>query len=143
MRAEAKHLPCHCAKRNPAPPFITAICRADTCPNKPIYSVNIRYATHSTYRIESPENIVVATDFAGSAGTGRLPDIVTMNHAHGTHFTLTPDPAIPHVLRGWGTDSEPARHHLEVGDLLVRNVPTDLYRGGAADGGERQFDLRI
>lgn len=94
------------------------------------YSVNIRYATHSTYRIESPGGIVAATDFAGTAGTGRLPDIVTMNHAHGTHYTLTPDPKIPHVLRGWTSNGEAVKHHLEVGDVLVRNVSTDLYRSG-------------
>ncbi len=94
------------------------------------YSVNIRYATHSTYRIESPQGIIAATDFAGSAGAGRLPDIVTMNHAHSTHFTLQPDPSIPHVLRGWTSSGEPAKHHLEVEDILVRNVTTDLYRSG-------------
>jgi len=94
------------------------------------YSVNIRYATHSTYRIESPEGVVIATDFAGTAGTGRLPDIVTMNHAHSTHWTAAPDPAIPHVLRGWSSNNEAAEHYLEVKDTLVRNIPTDLYRSG-------------
>ena len=93
-------------------------------------TVKIRYATHSTFRIESPEGVIIATDFAGSAGTGRLPDIVTMNHAHGTHYTLTPDPSIPHVLRGWGSQGMPASHYLEVADTLTRNVTSDIYRGG-------------
>lgn len=94
------------------------------------YSVKIRYATHSTFRIESPEGIIIATDFAGRAGTGRLPDIVTMNHAHGTHFTLTPDAGIPHILRGWGTTDTPASHYLEAADTLTRNVTSDIYRSG-------------
>lgn len=94
------------------------------------YSVNIRYATHSTYRIESPEGVVIATDFAGTAGKGRIPDIVTMNHAHSTHWTVAPDPAIQHVLRGWGSGGGAAEHYLELKDTLVRNVPTDLYRSG-------------
>jgi len=100
-------------------------------------TVRIRYAVHSTYRMESPQGIVLATDFAGRAGTGRLPDIVTMNHAHGTHYTTAPNSAIPHVLRGWGQGEAPASHYLEVGDVLVRNVTTDIYSGGMlieADG---------
>ena len=33
-----------------------------------------------------------------------VPDVVTMNNAHETHWTALPDPAIPHVLRGWARD---------------------------------------
>lgn len=96
----------------------------------PDSTVNIRYAVHSTYRITSPGGVVLATDFAGRAGTGRLPDVVTMNHAHGTHYTVSPDPSIPHVLRGWPDGGIPAAYHLEVEDVLIRNVPTDIYRSG-------------
>jgi len=92
--------------------------------------VTIRYATHSTFRIESGQGVVIATDFAGNAGSGRLPDIVTMNHAHRTHFTMTPSPEITHILRGWGNGGPPASHYLEVKDTLTRNVTTDIYRGG-------------
>jgi L-ascorbate metabolism protein UlaG (beta-lactamase superfamily) len=56
-----------------------------------------------------------------------IPDIVTMNIAHSTHYTLFPDPRIPHVLHGWS--DEPggrAEHFLTVGDVLVRNVTTDI-----------------
>ena len=89
-------------------------------------SVDIEYVTHSTFRITTPEGIVVATDFAGYAGAGPAPQVATMNHAHGTHYTDFPDPAIKHVLRGWNPAGGPAEHHLHVGDLLVRNVPTDI-----------------
>ena len=93
-------------------------------------TVNIRYATHSTFRIESPEGIIIATDYNGRAGTGRLPDIVTMNHAHGTHWTAYPQNEIGNVLRGWGDGEKPASHYLELADRLTRNVTTDIMRGG-------------
>jgi L-ascorbate metabolism protein UlaG (beta-lactamase superfamily) len=70
------------------------------------------------------------TDYAGYSG-GILPDAVTMNRAHTSHFTDAPDPAIKHVLRGWNPDGGPAVHDLEVGDIRVRNVTTDI-RGGMA-----------
>lgn len=38
-----------------------------------------------------------------------------MNKAHSSHHTLSPDPAIPHVLHGWGTrPDESADHDLEL-----------------------------
>jgi L-ascorbate metabolism protein UlaG (beta-lactamase superfamily) len=88
--------------------------------------VRITFVGHATFRIESPGGVVIATDFAGFAGQGRLPDIVTMNHAHSTHYTNFPDPAIKHVLRGWNPAGGAARHNLSAGDVLVRNVTTDI-----------------
>lgn len=96
--------------------------------------VHIEYVTHSTFRITTPQGIVVATDYSGYAGAGPAPHIVTMNHAHETHYTDYPDPAIKHVLRGWNPAGGPADHHLHVGDLLVRNVSTDIRSwGGLAE----------
>lgn len=88
--------------------------------------VELEYVTHSTFRLRTPGGIVAATDYAGFAGGGRVPDIATMNHAHETHYTDFPDPAIRHVLRGWNPDGGAADHHLHMGDLLVRNVTTDI-----------------
>lgn len=97
--------------------------------------VEIEFITHSTFRIRTPAGVVAATDYAGYAGPGRAPDIATMNHAHQTHYTDFPDPAIAHVLRGWNPAGDgPAEHHLHVGDLLVRNVTTDIRsRGGLVE----------
>jgi len=93
--------------------------------------VEITYVTHSTFRLQSPAGVIIATDYAGSFGAGGTPDIVTMNHAHETHFTDYPDPAIPHVLRGWNPLGDgPAKHRVVVGDVLVRNVATDIRRAG-------------
>jgi L-ascorbate metabolism protein UlaG (beta-lactamase superfamily) len=88
--------------------------------------VRITYIGHSTFVIESPKGIRAATDYAGWHGTGPIPDVVTMNHAHETHYTDHPDPAIKHVLRGWNPDGGWAEHNLTVGDMYVRNVPTNI-----------------
>ena len=96
----------------------------------------ITYVTHSTYVIESPDGVTIATDYAGYSGAFQ-PDIVTMNKAHGSHYTLNPDPSIPHVLPGWDPEGAgPARHRLFEGDVYVRNVPTDIrsWSGMEADG---------
>ena len=65
---------------------------------------------------------------AAPTRTGRLPDVVTMNRAHGTHYTLFPDPEIPHVLHGWGDDGQPAKIAQRIGDVYIRNVTTDIRR---------------
>jgi L-ascorbate metabolism protein UlaG (beta-lactamase superfamily) len=99
--------------------------------------VRITYAGHSTFLIESPQLVRVATDYNDYVRTPVLPDIVTMNHAHSTHFTDRPDPAIKHVLRGWGpSPDQPARHDVQVKDVRVRNVPTNL-RNRMSGGTER------
>jgi L-ascorbate metabolism protein UlaG (beta-lactamase superfamily) len=90
--------------------------------------VAITYAGHSTYYIDTPGGVRIATDYSGAYGTGRLPDVVTMNRAHGTHYTLFPDSKIPHVLHGWGEDGQPAKIVQRVGDVLIRNVTTDIRR---------------
>lgn len=89
-------------------------------------TVTITYVGHSTYQIETPGNVVIATDYNGVYRPPRLPTLVTMNRAHSTHYTLNPDPRIQHVLHGWTDDGSPARHDVTVGDVLVRNVTTDI-----------------
>jgi L-ascorbate metabolism protein UlaG (beta-lactamase superfamily) len=90
--------------------------------------VAITYAGHSTYYIDTPGGVRIATDFSGAYTTGRLPDVVTMNRAHGTHYSLFPDPRIPHVLHGWGEGGAPAHVSQRVGDVFIRNVTTDIRR---------------
>ncbi len=90
--------------------------------------VAITYAGHSTYYIDTPGGVRIATDFSGAYTTGRLPDVVTMNRAHGTHYTLFPDPRIPHVLHGWGDHGQPAKIAERIGDVFIRNVTTDIRR---------------
>ena len=90
--------------------------------------VAITYAGHSTYYIDTPGGVRIATDYSGAYRTGRLPDVVTMNRAHGTHYTLFPDTHIPHVLHGWGDDGQPAHVAQRIGDVYIRNVTTDIRR---------------
>src|SRR3954454_22635537 len=90
--------------------------------------VAITYAGHSTYYIDTPGGVRIATDYSGAYTTWRVPDVVTMNRAHGTHYTLLPDPRIPHVLHGWGEHGEPAKIALRVSDVFIRNVTTDIRR---------------
>lgn len=90
--------------------------------------VVITFVGHSTFQIDTPGGISIATDFNGWLRTSRIPDVVTMNKAHSSHYTLNPDPAIGAVLQGWNEaePGQPVDHQLVVGDAYVRNVPTDI-----------------
>ena len=101
--------------------------------------VLIRYLQHASFAIVTAEGIVAVTDYTGLVGTADLvPDVVTMNNSHGTHWTPDPDPRIPHVLDGWPGSRGPADHRLDLGSMLVRNVTTDTRgpfgEGARADG---------
>jgi L-ascorbate metabolism protein UlaG (beta-lactamase superfamily) len=96
----------------------------------------ISFVGHATFRIETAQGIVAVTDYSGNAG-GTTPDVVTMNRAHSSHYTTSPDPAIKHILRGWGEDGALAQHNFELSDLRIRNVTTDIRQGASqriADG---------
>src|SRR5215469_9767954 len=90
--------------------------------------VAITYGGHSTYFIDTPGGLRIATDYSGAYQIGRLPDVVTMNRAHSTHYTLFPDKRIPHVLHGWRDDGQPAQIAERIGDVFIRNVTTDIRR---------------
>jgi L-ascorbate metabolism protein UlaG (beta-lactamase superfamily) len=108
--------------------------------------VRISYAGHSTFLIESPQLVRIATDYNDYVRPPVLPDIITMNHAHDTHYTDRPDPAIKYVLRGWGqSESQPARHDITVKDVRVRNVPTNIrnWNGGTERNGNSIFIFEI
>ena len=121
-----------------APRYSECLAMADAAPHATPVSlvrtaaktdeVAITYAGHSTYYIDTPGGVRIATDYNGAYTTGRMPDIVTMNRAHGTHYTLFPDPRIPHVLHGWVEDGHPAKITERIGDVLIRNVTTDIRR---------------
>src|SRR6266705_1958378 len=108
--------------------------------------VRVTYAGHSTFLIESPRLVRIATDYNDYVRPPVTPDIVTMNHAHTTHYTDRPDPAIKHVLRGWGpTPEQPARHDMTLRDVRVRNVPTNIrdWRGGTERHGNSIFIFEL
>ena len=89
--------------------------------------VRLTFLGHATFLIESPQLVRIATDYNDDVKSPLVPDIVTMNHAHDTHYTDRPDPAIKYVLRGWGeTPDQPANWDLKYRDVRVRNVPTNI-----------------
>ncbi len=102
--------------------------------------VRISYIGHSTFLIESPLLVRIATDYNDYVKPPVLPDIATMNHAHTTHYTDHPDPGIKYVLRGWAEDEKPARVDLQYKDVRVRNVPTNIRR---FDGGTEMYGNSI
>ena len=105
----------------------------------------LTYIGHSTFLIESPQLVRIATDYNDYVRPPVLPDIATMNHAHSTHYTLTPDPGIKYVLHGWADDEKPARIDLQFKDVRVRNVPTNIrtFDGGTERHGNSIFIFEV
>ncbi|MGC2643623.1 MAG: MBL fold metallo-hydrolase [Pseudolabrys sp.] len=107
--------------------------------------VRITYVGHSTFLIESPQLVRVATDYNDYVKPAVLPDIATMNHAHSTHYSLSPDPGVKYVLHGWVDDEKPARVDLQYKDVRVRNVPTNIrtFDGGTERHGNSIFIFEV
>ena len=107
--------------------------------------VRITYVGHATFLIESPTLVRIATDYNDFVRPPVTPDIITMNHAHSTHYTDHPDPAIKHVLRGWRDDGAPADHDVTLGDVRVRSVSTNIrdWGGGTERNGNSIFVFEI
>jgi L-ascorbate metabolism protein UlaG (beta-lactamase superfamily) len=112
------------------PPFRPLVRRVALKPDE----VRLTYIGHSTFLIESPQLVRIATDYNGYVKPPVIPDVVTMNHAHSTHYTDSPEPEIKLVLRGWSQEfGKPARIDQQFKDVRIRNVPTNIrsYYGSA------------
>lgn len=106
-------------------------------PRLPEGTVRIRYLDHAMFAIESPGGVMAITDYNGKTGNPDVvPGIVTMNNYHDTHFTDHPDPRIPVVIKGWGPPGQPAQVDLDLGEMRIRNVTTDL-RGPFGEGARK------
>ncbi|MGQ7792744.1 MBL fold metallo-hydrolase [Faunimonas sp. B44] len=107
--------------------------------------VTIRFVGHATFLITTPAGVTIATDYSGHAGPGVVPRVVTMNLAHSSHNTANPDPRIEHVLRGWNPAGGRAEHHLQVEDVLIRNVSTDIrsWEAGRVPDGNSIFIFEV
>lgn len=120
--------PSHCFAIADASPELTYI-RPASWPSPPDdeFSVKLSYIDHSMYLIQTHGGLNVVTDYTGFVGdTGLIPDVVTMNNAHDSHWTAFPHPDIPNVLPGWRQEGAPAEYYLDLGEMLVRNVTTDI-----------------
>ncbi|MEL6167223.1 MAG: MBL fold metallo-hydrolase [Pseudomonadota bacterium] len=122
--------PSHCIAIADAAPGIEFVQHVSFQEAVEPFSVRLTYIDHAMFLIQTEGGLSAVTDYAGFIGvTDFTPDVVTMNNSHSTHWTAVPDPGIPHVLEGWGSSGEPADHHLDLGEMLVRNVPTDARSG--------------
>ena len=118
--------PSHCIALADAAPGIAYVTQA-SLPEVAPETVHLHYIAHAAFLIRSHGGINIVTDYTGFTGTlPMIPDVVTMNHAHDSHWTAFPDPAIPHVLPGWGEFGQGIEHHLDLGEVLIRNVSTDI-----------------
>jgi L-ascorbate metabolism protein UlaG (beta-lactamase superfamily) len=107
-------------------------------------AVRLTFLGHSSFWIESAAGATAVTDFNGTILPPEIPDIVTMNNAHSTHYTDYVDPAIKHVLRGWDPKGGVALHDLTELDMHVRNVPTNVRDlGGVRTNGNSIFVFEV
>jgi hypothetical protein len=88
-------IPSHCIALAQGVPGVDVIRKASFGAPLAEGRVRITYVDHATFLIETPGGLVAATDYTGYLGTSDVvPDVVTMNNAHGTHWTDSPDPRI-------------------------------------------------
>lgn len=128
--------PSHCIAVADAAPGIEYLHKASwNAPLPDDYTVRLHYIAHASFLIRTPGGLNAITDFTGFYGsTEMIPDVVTMNHAHDTHWTPFPDPAIPHALPGWGAEfGQGIDHYLDLGEMVVRNVSTDIRSGRSVE----------
>ena len=138
--------PSHCLAIADATPGAAFIQKASWSEPVPTFNVRIHYVSRATFLIQTPGGMNIAAAITGFLGnTTLIPDVVTMNHAHETHWTANPDPAIPNVLPGWGPFGEGIDHHLDLGEVLVRNVSTDIRSqwSGVEENGNSIFIFEI
>ena len=138
--------PSHCIAIADANPWMQYVHKASWTDPVPDYSVRLHYISHASFLLQTQGGLNAVTDFTGFIGnTTLIPDVVTMNHAHDTHWTANPDPAIVHPLNGWGEFGEGIDHYLDLGEMLVRNVSTDIRSGfgGVEENGNSIFVFEV
>ena len=134
--------PSHCIAVAEAAPGLEYLHKASWTEPLEEFAVRLTYINHSMFLLQTHGGLSAVTDYTGFIGTvDFVPDVVTMNNAHSTHWTANPDPRVPHVLPGWPEEGVPADHYLELGEMLVRNVTTDIRSGygGRVDNGNSIF----
>ena len=129
--------PSHCFAIAEMTPEMTFVRKASwNAPIEDEFTVRLSYINHSMYLIQTHGGLNAITDYTGFTGdVSLIPDVVTMNNAHSSHWTGFPHPDIPNVLPGWQQDGKPADYYLDLGEMLVRNATTDIrdrFGGGVA-----------
>jgi L-ascorbate metabolism protein UlaG (beta-lactamase superfamily) len=88
--------------------------------------VGITYVGHASFLIETAGGVKIVTDYNDHVRAPLTPDIVTMNNAHSTHYSMIVETGVVHALQGWGNEAGPVVHDLPYKDVQVRNVPTNV-----------------
>src|SRR5215472_17151571 len=104
-------------------------------------SIHLTFLGHASFLIQTAGGASAVTDYNGTYRPSFTPDIVTMNNAHSTHYTDSPEADIKHVLRGWGTAEQPVHYNLTYLDLHIYNVQTNIrdWGGGTRVNGNSIF----
>jgi L-ascorbate metabolism protein UlaG (beta-lactamase superfamily) len=134
---------CFAVSRGPGPIVPAAVHRVAALAS---HEVRLTFVGHATWLIESARGVRIATDYNDYIRPSVVPEIATMNRAHTTHYSLAPDPAIKHVLRGWNPDGDgPAKHDVSLADVRVRNVATNIrdWAGGHIPHGNSIFIFEV
>lgn len=99
--------------------------------------LRVTFVGHASFLIETAQNVKAVTDYNDYVRASVVPDIATMNKAHSTHFSRSPEGGITHLLPGWNPAGGPAKHDVTLLDLRVRNVSTNIRSWG---GGQTEYD---
>jgi len=88
-------------------------------------SVELTFLGHATFLLRTPGGVTAIMDYTDYVPAPLTPDVITMNIAHATHYSLSPDPGIKFILRGW-KEGGVAEHNFNYKDLRIFNVPTNI-----------------
>jgi hypothetical protein len=135
----------HCIAIAQSAPGIDYLHKASWTDPVPAQSVRLHYIDHSMFLLQTEGGITVITDYNGWVGGSRFaPDYVTMNRAHSSHMSEdVPDGTV--ALKGWSDQfGIAAEHYLDLGELLIRNVPTAIRSfGGVEENGNSIFVFEV
>jgi hypothetical protein len=93
--------------------------------------VSLTFVGHASFLIETAKGLRLVTDYNDYVRAPVVPDVVTMNRAHSTHFSMRPEPGIKEILRGWDPAGGPApRWDRQIADMRIRNVVTNIRQWG-------------
>jgi len=107
--------------------------------------IGLTFVGHASFLIESPQGVTIVTDYNDYIRPAQVPTIATMNVAHSTHNSASPDPRIKHLLRGWNPNGGAADHQVTERDVFVRNIPTNIrsWEGGTRTNGNSIFIFEV
>lgn len=107
--------------------------------------VGVTFLGHASFLLESPKGVTIVTDYNGVMRPRDIPDIVTMNNAHITHYTPNPEPEIKHVLRGWDEGRGAPVWDVGYKDVQIRNVTTNVrdWSGSTRESGNSIFVFSV